>query len=72
MGASESTLSNIACLLFAGKYRIRIDLIRDGNIRYSSWKKDAAISAIPDLVIYGGKRWGNRWVTSVHSASTTR
>ena len=41
--------------------------------RYSSWKKDAAISAIPDLVIYGGKRWGNRWGgTSVHSPSTTR
>ena len=60
------------CLLFAGKYRIRIDLMHDGNIRYSSWKKDAATSDIPDLVIYGGKRWGNRWGTSVHSTSTTR
>lgn len=52
------------CLLFAGKYRIRIDLMHDGNIRYSSWKKDAATSAIPDLVIYGGERWGNRWGTN--------
>ena len=49
------------CLLFAGKYRIRIDLMHDGNIRYSSWKKDAATSAIPDLVIYNGKSSGNRW-----------
>lgn len=52
------------CLLFAGKYRIRIDLMQDGNIRYSSWKRDAVISAIPDLVIYGGKRWGSRWGTN--------
>lgn len=49
------------CLLYAGKYRIRIDLMQDGNVRYSSWKKDADISSIPDLVIYGGEISGNRW-----------
>lgn len=38
--------------------------MHDGNIRYSSWKKYAATSAIPDLVIYGGERWGNRWGTN--------
>lgn len=52
------------CLLLAGKYRIRIDLMQDGNIRYSSWKKDAATSAIPDLVIYNGEIRGNQWGTS--------
>ena len=31
------------------------------NIRYSSWKKDVATSAIPDLVVYNGKSSGNRW-----------
>lgn len=52
------------CLLFAGKYRIRIDLMKDGDIRYSSWEKDADTFAIPDLVIYGGRRSGNRWGTN--------
>ena len=52
------------CLLLAGKYRIRIDLMPDGNIRYSSWKKDAVTSAIPDLVVYNGKSSGNRWGTN--------
>ena len=56
--------SEPVCLLLAGKYRIRIDLMKDGKIRYSSWKKDAAASAIPDLVIYDGHRWGNRWGTN--------
>lgn len=56
--------SEPVCLLFADKYRIRIDLMQDGKIRYSSWKKDAAISAIPDLVIYDGQRWGSRWGTN--------
>ncbi len=52
------------CLIFAGKFRIRIDLMKDGSMRYSSWKKDAITSAIPDLVIYGGESWGNWWGTN--------
>ncbi|MGB1247245.1 MAG: hypothetical protein ACPG4Z_00060 [Chitinophagales bacterium] len=36
-------------------YRIRIDEMEDGTYRYASWKKDAAIDAVPDLVIENGE-----------------
>ncbi len=52
------------CTILAGKYRIRIDRMPDNELRYASWKKDAEISAAPDLVILGGKTWGNRWGTN--------
>lgn len=52
------------CIVYAGKYRIRIDRMPDNTLRYCSWNKDKAISAQPDLVIHGGKVWGTRWGTN--------
>lgn len=52
------------CIVMAGKYRIRIDRMPDYTVRYTSWKKDAPISSIPDLVILGGEIWGTRWGTN--------
>ena len=52
------------CVVWAGNFRIRIDLMRDNRLRYSSWKKHKKISSTPDLVIYGGEIWGTRWGTN--------
>ena len=45
----------------AGKYRIRIDRMSNGKLRYASWNKDKPISAPADLVIIGGEHDGSRW-----------
>lgn len=52
-------------LIYAGKYRIRIDRMPDDTLRYCSWNKDAAISAEPDLVIYGGEECCTQWGNSI-------
>ena len=49
------------CIIYAGKYRIRIDRMPNGKFRYASWSKDKPISSPADLVIYGGEVMGNRW-----------
>ena len=51
-------------LLLAGKYRIRVDEMPNGELRYASWSKDKPISSQPDLVIYGAETMGTRWYTS--------
>lgn len=33
----------------------------DNTLRYCSWNREKDISAQPDLVIYGGREWGNSW-----------
>lgn len=60
---SISNYTQPICYLLVGEYRIRIDQMPDDRIRYSSWKKDADISTVPDLVILGGEIRGNRWGT---------
>lgn len=52
------------CLIHVDKYRIRIDRMHDESIRYTSWKTNAPISAEPDIIIYNGKTFGNRWHTT--------
>lgn len=52
------------CIIFAGKYRIRIDEMPDGELRYASWNRDKPISSPADLVIYKCEVMGNRWWTS--------
>ena len=48
-------------IVYAGKYRIRIDRMPNGKLRYASWNKDKPISAPADLVIIGGEYGGARW-----------
>lgn len=55
---------NPECIIFAGKYRIRIDEMPDGKLRYASWSKDKPISSAPDIVLHNGEMSGTRWWTS--------
>ena len=48
-------------IVFAGKYRIRIDRMPSGELRYASWNKNKPISAPADLVLLGGTCDGARW-----------
>ena len=48
-------------IVFAGKYRIRIDRMPSGELRYASWDKNKPISAPADLVLLGGTYDGARW-----------
>lgn len=52
------------CVIMAGDYRIRIDVMNDNSLRYTSWKKNKQISSLPDIVIYDGYSMGNRIYTS--------
>lgn len=42
--------------LTTDKFKIRIDILDDGNLRYASWPIDNDTSEKPDLVIEDGKR----------------
>ena len=59
--ASIRNYKEPVCVILAGKYRIRIDRMPDNTLRYCSWNREKDISAQPDLVIYGGREWGNSW-----------
>ena len=48
-------------IVSAGKYRIRIDRMPNGKLRYASWSKDKPISAPADLVIIGGEHDATLW-----------
>lgn len=41
-------------------YRVRIDLLADGSLRYASWKRNKQTDTPPDLVIKGGHHEENR------------
>ena len=41
-------------------YRVRIDLLADGSLRYASWKRNKQTDSPPDLVIKGGRYEENR------------
>jgi hypothetical protein len=42
------------CLVETEVYRIRVDKLKDGTYRYSSWKKSSDVGSLPDLQIAGG------------------
>ena len=37
-------------------YIVRVDLLANGELRYSSWSKTDTMEAVPDLVLTGGKK----------------
>ena len=50
-------IRNFECLealFFTKDFRVRIDKIKDGNYRYTSWKHDASVNSKPDIIIQNG------------------
>ena len=48
-------------LLKAGKYIVRLDYLNDHSIRYVCWHKGQKFSEKPQLVLYNGETYGNRY-----------
>jgi hypothetical protein len=42
------------CIVETEVFRIRVDKLKDGTYRYSSWKKSSEAGSLPDLQISGG------------------
>ncbi|MFN5704569.1 MAG: hypothetical protein ACK45U_01815 [bacterium] len=42
------------CIVETEVYRIRVDELKDGTYRYSSWKKNSDVGSIPDLQLTEG------------------
>lgn len=47
--------SDPVCILLTKKYRIRVDNMGEGTYRYACWKRSAAMSTKPDLIILNGE-----------------
>lgn len=53
--ASVADYERLLCYFPTNGFIVRIDQLKDGTMRYSSWKASNGTSSAPELVIFGGK-----------------